>query len=565
MSLRVMEVQIKESFMDYDSIKAIFMEYFQSQELLDYVLNILSLLGGEKVSNGLASVLVKSINDRAKSLNLNQARLKKLLTTHINALVSGRKPTKSLENLIRSHCEQIREEISSIPNTLDKARASLSALIEVGGFTDTDQVYDAMVLLSEEISHDMVEEVINNWKREDAKAYKENEETPLTHRFWVSRDFMEDIDGVSRYRFREHFNIGEFEPAFREVEVMLKTCITEACTMIEDLDPSFWGGGELTRMAYELWLVSRSRGLTNKLRDRVDILLRAIARWQHVEGWWSGFNLDGGEKRRFIPDTYTTALFSLDILRLSDSESRRQQGILGAKWLLEKQKPDGSWSREHVSKGEIILEPDIFTSLLALESLVRSGIGNIDYSIKRGIEWIMGQQNELGMWEDKGFPFPFLTVLVLEFLKSKDYLPAKLKPYESMSKGFINRSIQLSLEDKADSYRLAIIAAFHGIEAFLYSILDDPKVNIKIFGGNKTIGLRKALTQFQTYLQKEDKIEQSEVIPYRNSLDRLAYLRDQVVHKAIGVDQRECRHLVDEALRFAVKYSLEIFGFDIFA
>jgi len=558
--------------------KAIFVEYFRSQKLLYDIRNSLSLffltIRGEKVPTGIEPAgiepepLIESIKDEAKKLKFDQARFKRLLTRHINALTAGRKPTKTLENLIRSHCEGIRDEISNIPNTLDKARASLLALIEVDGFLDTDQVCDAMVFLSDRIHPQFVTHVVDSWKEEE-KKYRERYKDTISfidHIFWTSRDFMEDLDGISRYRFREHFDIGEFEQAFKGVEETSKALLTEACFFMEDIHSPIHGDEHLTRIAYELWLVSRSRRLVNRLKDRVDMILRVIARWQHDAGWWSGLALDSSGKRQFLPDTYTTALFSLDILKLSDSRSRSQQGVLGAKWLLGKQDPDGSWSRGQILNRESTLEPDIFTSLLALEALVRSGIENIDHSIKQGIEWIMQQQNELGMWEDKAFPFPFLTVLVLEFLESKDFLPTKLKPYQSMSKGLINRSIQLSLEDGVDSYRLAIIAAFHGIEAFLYSVLDDPKVNIKIFtGANETIGMRKALIQFQTYLQDEDKIKRNEVISHRNSLDRLAYVRDQIVHKAIGVDQEECRHLVDKALRFMAKYSLEIFGFDIFA
>jgi hypothetical protein len=579
---------MRETFVDTDnnSAKAIFIEYFRSWELLHYVRNFLPLpflaISGKKLSRDVKpEPLIESVSDKAKDLKLDQSRFKRLLKTHISVLIAGRQPTKSLGNLIRSHCKSVKDEISNIPNTLDKARDSLLALIEVEGFADTDQVYDAMVLLSDKVSSELTAKVMSNWKREAREHEEEHTGAPylVTDIFWVSRDFMETIDGVSRYRFREHFGIGEFEPAFAGVAAMLATSLLEGSTGTEAMFMSFWGDAKLTSVAYDLWLVSRSRELANRIRNFVDAASLRIAGWQYPEGWWTDFELtepigrdsgNGSETpRRFLHSTYLTALCSLNLLKLSVSESRRQKGVLGAKWLLERQNPDGSWSRERISKDGITLESDILTSLLALEALVRSGIENIEHSIKQGIEWIMQQQDELGMWDDEGFPFPFMTVLILElmeFIKSRGASSSGLDPYLSMSRAFLDRSVQLSLEENSNSHRLAIIAAFHGIEAFLYSVLDHPSVNIKIFQkADETIGMRKALTRFQEYLQSKGKIKQNEVVPYRNSLDKLAYLRDQVVHKAINITQSECRPLVDNALKFAAKYSLEIFGFDVFA
>lgn len=125
--------------------------------------------------------------------------------------------------------------------------------------------------------------------------------------------------------------------------------------------------------------------------------------------------------------------------------------------------------------------------------------------------------------------------------------------------------MQLPLEDNAGSRQLAIIAAYHGLEAFLYSVLSQPSINIPIFDkkGNKTIGMKKALDEFQAHLRQNAVIKSTESASYRNSLDRLGYLRDQIVHKAVNVTELECHHLVEDASKFAIKYSLQMFGFDI--
>lgn len=565
--------------MNNNSTKAIFVEYFLSQELLHDIRNFLPLpflhIGGKKILTDVKpEPLIKSISDKAKELKFNQSLFEKFLQMHIDGLVAGKKP-KILDNFVRSYCERLERKICNIPNTLDKARDALRALIEVEAFVDTDQVYDAMVLLHDEVTTKLIAKVVRNWK-EEAKRHKERKDYPFLESdiFWVSRDFMETMDGTSRYRFREHFGIGEFESAFAEVESMLATSLLEGSSGTEAITIPFWGDRRLTSVAYDLWLVSRSRNLPNRIRDFVNVALRRIAVWQFPEGWWTDFQLTeptgkdpktGLETSRYLPNTYTTALCSLNLLKLSISEPMRQGGVLGAKWLLERQNPDGSWSRERISKNGITSQPDVFLSLLSLEALVRSGIGNIKHSIESGLEWVIKQQNELGMWNDEGFPFPFMTVLVLEFIKLKDSFPSKLDQYLSMSKDFLNRSVQFSLEENSNSHKLAIVTAFQGTEAFLYSVLSHPSVNIKIFEApDETIGMRKALTLFQTYLQDIGEIKRNEVVSYRNSLDQLAYLRNQVVHKGIDITQSMCRPLIDDALKFTAEYSLRIFGYDAF-
>lgn len=565
--------------MNDSSAKAIFVEYFLSQELLYDVRNFLPLpfrrIDGKRIATGVKpDSLIESINDKARELSFDQSRFDRLLATHVNALVAGRKPTKSLGNLIRSHYEKIENEIRSIPNTLDKARDALLAAIEVEAFTDSDQVYDAMVLLSDEVRSEVIAKVVRNWK-EEARKHKElhkDSAIPESEIFWVSRDFMETDDAISRYRFREHFGIGEFELPFAEVESMLATSLLEGSAGMEALTIAFWGDQKLTSVAYNLWLVGRSRNLPNRIRDFVNAAMLRIAGWQFPEGWWTDFQLTepagkdaetGLETSRYLPSTYTTALCSLNLLKLSISEPMRKKGVIGAKWLLDRQNPDGSWSTERISEEGIVSKPSLFTTLLSLETIARSGIEDIEHSIDLGIKSLMDQQNELGMWESRGFSFPFMTVLVLEFMKSKDSFSMKLDTYLSMSKAFLSRSVQFSLEQNPNSHRLAIITAFHGIEAFLYSVLNH--LNIKIFERpDETIGMRKALTRFQTYLQDEGKMKRNEVVAYRNSLDRLAYLRDEVLHKCIDITGSMCHPLVDDALKFATKYSLEIFGHDIF-
>ena len=566
--------------MNETKTKNLLLNYFLSNELFNDIFNIFPLYfispNLKSKDKKILDNFIQKVTLKAERLDLDKPKFNELLSEHVNILISGKEKSKLLENFILDYIVSVKKKISEIPNSNQKAFDALEALIKLEFYKENNQVYDAIILLESEFSPNLISKIVCFWK-EEALYYKEHHKSsyPEGDIFWVSRDFMENIDGISRYRFREFFNIGEFEPVFTTVESMLASSLLEGSSGFEALAASFWGDTKLTSIAHDLWFISRSNNITNRIRDFVNIALRRISYSQFPEGCWSDFQVSeqagiNSETRleysRYLPCTYTTALCSLNLLKLAISEPFKQKGVLGAKWLLNKQNQDGSWSQRHIKNNEFVYEPDVFLTLLALEVISRSGIENVEHTINLGIDYIKKQQNELGMWEDNGFPFPFMTVLVLEFLMSNPQYIKQLDSYLSMSKDFLNRSIQFSLEDNSNSHRLAVITAFQGIEAFLYSILSQPNVNIKIFEkANETIGMRKALTKFQEYLQNKGIIKRNEVVSFRNSLDSLAYIRDQVVHKGISVNRQTCRPLVNDALKFAIKYSYEIYGYNIWS
>jgi len=559
--------------MNEETTKAIYVRYFQMRKLLRLVDDILPLtflsFTGKKPTNIEIEPLIQSVRSQAQNMNLNKKLFEKFLGVTIDGLMKGNRP-KALSNFVRSDCDRLYRKICSIPNTVGKAYDALRAFVEVEGWRG-DQVYDAFVLLSDELSPTLISREIQSWKEESERHEAEVNRQRLVPRniFWISADFHDDIDGISRYRFREHFDFGEFEAAFSEVESMFEANIAPAAAGMAEMR-DIHGSSELQILAFELWLASRSPRLSNRIRDSVNLALDNIAKLQSQEGWWTDIDLlvqytRPGRKHRYLPGIHITALCSLDLLKLSIQDSHKESGLLGAQWLLSKQNADGSWSREKFIKDKIEHKPEIFTTLLVLEVLVRSGIKNVGHSINSGIEWILRQQDAFGTWNDEGFPFPFMTIIILELLRLKDTYPVVLDHYQSVSKGFLRRSVQLSLEDNTSSRQLAIIAAYHGLEAFLYSMLSQPSINIPIFDkkGDKTIGMKKALDEFQAYLRQNTIIKSTEAVSYRNSLDRLGYLRDQIVHKAVNITELECRRLVADTSKFAIKYSLQIFGFNI--
>jgi len=331
--------------MSEQTTKALYVEYFRTQELIWRVQNTLPsafmLVRDRKLTDAEVRPLVEAIRGMAQYINLNQKLFEKFLGVTIDGLLKGT-VAKALSNYLRSHCDTIRRKICSIPNSLDKAHDALRALVEVEGLK-SDQVYDVFVLLAKELPSELISREIQNWK-EDAKEHEEEMHLhPIaTDIFWVSADFHGDIDGISRYRFREHFNFGEFESAFSEVESEFEANIATAAGMA-GMMKGIYGSGELQDLAYELWLASRSPKLSNRIRASVNLALNNIANLQSPEGWWSDVNIpiesassDLPKKVEYLSSIHITALCSLDLLKLSIQDSHKQAGLVGARWLLSK-------------------------------------------------------------------------------------------------------------------------------------------------------------------------------------------------------------------------------------
>lgn len=556
--------------MTQQSAKEAYIEYFRTRGLLREVVEILPLKvarhNGKRRTDKDLKPLVESIRKQAEDIGIAGKLFERFLGLTLDGLLEGTSP-RALANHVQAHADRVRRRIYAVPNSLDKAHDALRALVEVDDWR-TDQEYDAFVLLSGEISKSQISREIDKWKK-DAKHHEAEGRASQTAIFWNSLDNFEDIDGVSRYRFREHFHFAEFASAFSEVESMFESNIAPAVAGMSEMR-DIHGSSELKVVCYELWLASRSARLCNRIENAVSLALENVAVLQSPEGWWADTdvlvesnNSDITRRPRYLPSAYLTALCTINLLKLSIKDSERESGILGARWLLPRQNVDGSWSRERIAGNRIEYQPGIFVTVLVLEALIRSGISNIQHSIDSGMQWLLGQQQDFGTWDDEGFPTPFMTVLVLELSRLRQTYHAALNHYQSICRGFMFRSRRLIMEDNANSRRLAVIACYHGLEAFLYSLLSHPSINVPIFmnKSDKTIGMREALREFESHVQKAANTTQA--VLNRNSLDRLAYLRDQIVHKAIDVTESECKGLVFDAQEFVEKYSLQVFHFDV--
>jgi hypothetical protein len=471
-------------------------------------------------------------------------------------------PIADLANAAGDLQEQVAARLATIPAGETKTRDALAAVvkIEADGLSTGERIYEALPFLTETDRVPQIKRIVMEWKH----AVHQHRQAVATRRvppgsiFWTSRDNMAMFDLLARYRFRERYADGEFPAAFAAAEELV------ADALLGNLM-----GGEYGLLAHDLWLVSRSRDLPNRLADVIGAALRGLGTLQSDDGSWPPINVPLTPKTAAgvsIGDPYLTALCAVSIIAMAPTDPLRQRGRKAATWLLEQQSHDGGW-RLRLPQDTVPTGPaNVLTTVLALEALRRSGIPGIETSLEFGDEWLLSQQTSLGLWADDDFPELFVTAIVLEhFERSRVDTPA-LSEYLTMARGFLRRSVRLALEEDGIARQMALTTAFQGLESFLYGLLSLQQINVKIFEkANETIGLRKALTAFQEHLYQAGKLPRGDILPYRNELSRLAHLRDEIVHKGLAIAEADCRPLVNIACQFATRYSLEYLGIDLLA
>lgn len=375
---------------------------------------------------------IEKTSKELANLGLDEEKLRKLFDKRLATINSGNSPPGDLNNYLQKQYGQMVQEIGEFPNSTSKAKKALLALIEERGAGWPDQLYDAMVYLKDKVSEESLEQVVDIWKKQQSNFREGTSETYLQDHyiFWAS-DVGQDIeDGIKRYKFRDSFNIGEFDSAFSEVETMVETALLEGSSGMRSTHETVGHDYRLASLGTDLWLTSRCEKLVNKLREAINIALQGMASLQHQEGWWvdttigktaSIKNIPKSSRNGSLASNFVTAICSLNLLKLSHSESQRAKGVQGVRWLLEKQKPNGSWTRQRVTSEEVIDEEDSLTTLLAAEAAARSDAEKYSYSLEKAVNWLKEDQLDIGFWELKPFSEPFSTVLVLEFLEEKDH------------------------------------------------------------------------------------------------------------------------------------------------
>lgn len=472
------------------------------------------------------------------------------LTDFETILKQSRRIVAPLIELVNAPLRAQEDLVAAEPASPEKAKRFLRVFLESEG--PFDRACEVAVLLADELPPKVVDALEIDWREERARR-PDPELTPV---FWSSSLDGSDWDMCARYRAWERFQFPGFDAAFAEVEAEYERVVTNNTCSVH----------ETRTTAYGLWHATRSRRMVQRLAGSLVTAIERVLNAQQGDGSWHLMRLDPpamsqGEARPVsVPDSRSTALLCATLLRASESERARRAADAGLRWLMGLQRPDGSWAdTEGRAK-----ESDFFITAVVIDAIGRTTLPGAARAIRSGQKWLLTRQDPDGNWCDDALPWPGAAVLALEAFEADKRLARVRDDYACTSVGLVSRAEQLAREDTPTARRLAVVAASHALELFLYSVLTLPSINKNVWAEKtQTIGLRTALTTLQGHLQATKVLKPSELIAHRAALEKLQYDRDQVVHKGANVSSQDCAAGVSAAQLFISKYSVELLGFNL--
>jgi hypothetical protein len=135
------------------------------------------------------------------------------LHRHIENLVRGEPAITGLQGYMNTLFENNKKQFQIYPPSVDKAKESILALIDMNDF-DLDQIYDALCLLKDIIPPQTIISIISSWKKEYRSSIEQQNRPipkeiidgaenhiigyqdslePISNIFWTSWDFHEEI------------------------------------------------------------------------------------------------------------------------------------------------------------------------------------------------------------------------------------------------------------------------------------------------------------------------------------------------------------------------------------
>lgn len=153
-------------------------------------------------------------------------------------------------------------------------------------------------------------------------------------------------------------------------------------------------------------------------------------------------------------------------------------------------------------------------------------------------------------------------MIVLEAIERVRQPAVVWTPATKAAVALVVRGERLAREDGPDARQLAVVSVHAGIEALLYAALEAR--GKRVMEGNRTIGLRSALTKVQGNLQEHGVLGRADALPSRTAVERLAYLRDEIIHKGLAVSSTDIAELIASARTFCTYVSEAMLGGDPF-
>ena len=445
-----------------------------------------------------------------------------------------------LIKLIQGREAAITKSLAAIPSGMEKGLTAL----EHGCSIEPDP--EALALLGP--GQD------GRWKSQVAemrrRLFEDDHPTPPSE---ISAEYHTAV-----IRFYEDFEPIDAKALIKEIARDIVGEAELGATMIPLREDHLSTPWEMFRTLYLYWIYSRSRNLRYRLVPAASKLMGHIESWQERSGAWLRHvapHLQRPAENK--EDAVLTALAIQFFVRYGDMAEHQQSIEKAKRWLLANASPSGGW-RNPVITDE---ESDVLATVVALDALRRVGAPADHPAIQEAEGALIRWQHPTGYWEIKKSLVEFPTVIAVEYLRSRSARGTLPNAFLLSGRSLVARAENLVLSDIRADARLAVIAAFHGLEHVLYGWLLVKDDKAEIFRGNETCGFRPALKMFEDLAQREIWIGADKGLPFRTQLQMLATNRDHIVHqgvlmsiedaeKHIGVVRQFIRRFEDKALGF---------------
>ncbi|QED28436.1 terpene cyclase/mutase family protein [Microvenator marinus] len=423
-----------------------------------------------------------------------------------------------LLSLLRSLEQQAFDDLEKLDMGTSKAEAFLLA--------HRDQFYYNFTASYSVAAYfaDSLEEtrrlIIGDWKQlmREKKAQGSQYDTLI---FW--RQGQDGRINAERFRFLESAEITDFRDL--EAEIIR--------TFRRPLHP-----------IHDLWFIGKCSALEHHIRSYIDVALDEILESFESTGYERDFGNfpNGGMVLGTAFGAYALARFG----RISIHRNARDKAL---NWLVGQQHPSGAWGHIELDKAKTTYHPDIWVTLVVLEAL-RLAHFEAQHTIASGVSWLLAQQHTDGAWYGEKAPVPSdaLTLAIFEYLQDASAGAVKGQPLNQLGHDLLQRSREFLLEDRANSLRLAVMTAHQGLEMLLYSWLG--ALNIRTIDNNASLGVRIATKKIREAFYTKKRLNQGHLMPYESEIERLAYFRDEVVHKGAAVPAQEGFHLIGCIMKF---------------
>jgi hypothetical protein len=370
----------------------------------------------------------------------------------------------------------------------------------------------------------------------------------------------EDMLATMEYEFFSRFDPAASQTYLQKLELRLRRSITEWRAYVGE-----WHLDGLSinfrSLLCTLWLCARVTPLRQAIAGEARKAMLDVAKCQGAEGAWREMSHSMQNFEQELPSPFGTALAICCLQEYLPESSTATNQAEAVGWMCRSQLADGSWP--DLDEGQ---EGDYWTTLAALNALKNSNVGGLERYVVAGERWLLTQQQPLGVWHGRPFNDYFASVLALEYfsrrrrvdLPSDRFTQAAIELFERADE--MLRQGQTTYADRA----LAVFAAYHAVEFFLYGALQLPAVNQNIFQSNgQTLGLRVALATLQKHLEDVGRLKANQQLSYRTQVSDLANDRDDIVHKAKDIPIQQVKMHLATARKFVAKYSQLLFGAEI--